>query len=61
MDLDALGVNATDPDIMLLLLGGFVHYSKNGKVLGVMTISDHQTQYFFRYCPPEQLHPDDAA
>mmetsp|Transcript_2746 Transcript_2746/g.4127 ORF Transcript_2746/g.4127 Transcript_2746/m.4127 type:complete len:779 (+) Transcript_2746:248-2584(+) len=61
MDLDALGVDATDPDIMLLLLGGFVHYSKNGKVLGVMTISDHQTQYFFRYCPPEQLHPDDAA
>lgn len=58
-DLDSVDVIPTDPDILFIFWGGFVHYNVYGVVLNTMTLSRYDQQYFLQYTPPEQLHEDD--
>jgi hypothetical protein len=59
-DFTCLDVDISDPDILFITRGGFVHYDRLGHVLGAMALSQVDTQYFIQYSPPEKLHAEDA-
>lgn len=50
----------TDPDVLFLRWGGFIHYDSNGSILNVMVMSRIDQKYFIQYGEPEPLHPDDV-
>jgi hypothetical protein len=60
LDLERLGIDPSDPDILFLSWGGFIHYNFLGTVIGATALSELDTQYFIQYSSPETLHPEDA-
>jgi hypothetical protein len=45
---------------MLLRFGGFVNYDRDGRVIGVRTVTENRTQHMLMFGPPEFLRPEDV-
>lgn len=54
------GIDLNDPDVSLLLNGGFAYYNISGMVLGCMAMSKSHTQHFVSFTEPEHLDQTDA-
>jgi hypothetical protein len=55
-----LGIDISDPDILLLRFGGFVNYDQDGRVIGVRAVTENRTQHMLMFGPPEFLRPEDV-
>jgi hypothetical protein len=53
-------IDANDPDILLLLHGGFTYYNDMGLVIGTVAVSETPSQYSLHFGPPEHLNEADA-
>ncbi len=49
-----------DPDLLMLLNGGFAYYDKDGRIVSAVSLSGDTSEQCVHFSPPEHLPAADA-